>query len=1104
MPGRHKSGGNFRNIIGGHHKAAGTWRKVITGYKKEAGTWIKIYGSASDDSENFIQKLADWSNGTVPDADIVNYDTTNVLDFSNLVTRATAVGGNNTNLKAFNLSVAGWNTAKATTMEGMFRDMTLFNQDCSNFVTTSVTDMGSMFRGCTAFNGSIAGWDTSANTSVVAMFENCAAFNQPVDHLDVSGCWNFYNMFSGCTIFNQPMSSWTTTSMQRTEGMFRNAVAFDQNISNFDMSKVYQTSFMFSGASVYNNGNQSLSTWVLDELVSANNMFDGARAFNNGGSSLTWSLPKTTTVNGMFAQCDTFNVPLAWTNTQVIANWGGLFRSTKAFNQNLNSIDVTGATTFGSMFSYAEAFNNGGAALTFGNQPTALNSVESMFEYTKVYNQSVKFNTSNVTIFKRMFRASEAFNQATLSTMNVGSGTDFTGMFQSNTVFNRGLSCWNTSSATTMDAMFSGAAFNQSIDMWIVPNIPSEPLSFGLATGLQPSWGVAGTFTTGLRSASAWGLYDPRDMSTLFQDTAGTTPVTAVGQNVKYIRDISGNGFHLAWKGGTSQYQEDSTGQGYIKFRSSSEFFPSDGAGGYSNWAASWGLVSVSPGFGVIKDAERTTSRGFPTGGNFYAGDWFAGPFAIVASGDHDSVSGAECVSYNDITVTSARGMFSNLKLDYSVNDYNWSAVTDVTRCFENATNWNNGGEPLVLDLPLVTQATYMFYRCRAFNQSINNVKLTKGSVGVSGPSIDRMIYDGDEFNNGGEPLDFECFGRGVGAIFYNCAKLNVPITRLSFPNAVDMNKMFYGCTIFNQPLPDGFVHDKVTRTDGMFDTCRAFNQPLTNWDTSNVTQTRDMFSDCDVFNQDVSHLNLEKVTHWQSMFKFCRVFNSGAAAGVEGPSLPWTGAAAQYMTGVFDGCTVFNCPLPNMTLGAVETTSQMFYNCFAFDQDISKFNLSVNKSMGSMMRECRSWTNKGVDIDWDLPELGGNNFMDATNIFEGCDVVNINFRLRITSKVTSLDSVFRNLGELGADKSIIIDDVSGVTDFDYMFLTTSKWSGKGNLNTWDVSSGVYFRQMFENCLALDPTDIDLSSWSTGVGAVANNFMNNVPNVGSIGQPTFN
>ena len=54
---------------------------------------------------------------------------------------------------------------------------------------------------------------------------------------------------------------------------------------------------------------------------------------------------------------------------------------------------------------------------------------------------------------------------------------------------------------------------------------------------------AGGGFTPILAAPSAW--YDPSDISTLFQDSAGTTPVTAHGDPVGRMLDKSGNGNHL-------------------------------------------------------------------------------------------------------------------------------------------------------------------------------------------------------------------------------------------------------------------------------------------------------------------------------------------------------------------------------------------------------------------------------------------------------------------------------------------------------------------------------------------------------------------------------
>ena len=59
----------------------------------------------------------------------------------------------------------------------------------------------------------------------------------------------------------------------------------------------------------------------------------------------------------------------------------------------------------------------------------------------------------------------------------------------------------------------------------------------------QPPFNM-GSAARAIAAANNGLLFDIGDMSTLFQDAAGTVPVTAVGQPVGMILDRSGNGNH--------------------------------------------------------------------------------------------------------------------------------------------------------------------------------------------------------------------------------------------------------------------------------------------------------------------------------------------------------------------------------------------------------------------------------------------------------------------------------------------------------------------------------------------------------------------------------
>jgi hypothetical protein len=87
-----------------------------------------------------------------------------------------------------------------------------------------------------------------------------------------------------------------------------------------------------------------------------------------------------------------------------------------------------------------------------------------------------------------------------------------------------------------------------------------SPLRSALRSPLAPrkggGWSPAQLFQPG--DLFLW--YDPSDLSTMFQDTAGTVPVTADGQSVALIRDKGPGGYHRTQSSGPSMPKYKTSG----------------------------------------------------------------------------------------------------------------------------------------------------------------------------------------------------------------------------------------------------------------------------------------------------------------------------------------------------------------------------------------------------------------------------------------------------------------------------------------------------------------------------------------------------------------
>lgn len=149
--------------------------------------------------------------------------------------------------------------------------------------------------------------------------------------------------------------------------------------------------------------------------------------------------------------------------------------------------------------------------------------------------------------------------------------------------------------------------------------------AIGIGIGIPFRYSTsAAAFSPSDLSLAAW--YDPSDTSTLWQDTAGTSPVTADGQSVARMDDKSGNGKHLTQTTGAAcPLYKTSGGLHWLQF---------DGADDYMFRATpAFGLTTLEV-FVALNEASAVGNAGIvsfaPASGN----DWSSTTGLVIETGD--------------------------------------------------------------------------------------------------------------------------------------------------------------------------------------------------------------------------------------------------------------------------------------------------------------------------------------------------------------------------------------------------------------------------------------------------------------------------------------
>jgi len=198
--------------------------------------------------------------------DISTWDTHIVQNMGGMFADATAFNNDGAPMAT---NVNKWNTINVISMNYMFNNAIVFNQDIGSWNTSTVTYMNHMFAGATAFNQDIGSWDTSLVTDMGGMFASATAFNNDgAPMATVGNIWNtstvtyMHSMFNSATAFNQDIGSWDTSTVTDMNSMFYIASAFNQNIGNWDISLVTNMNNMLdlSGINI-TNYNLILNGW---------------------------------------------------------------------------------------------------------------------------------------------------------------------------------------------------------------------------------------------------------------------------------------------------------------------------------------------------------------------------------------------------------------------------------------------------------------------------------------------------------------------------------------------------------------------------------------------------------------------------------------------------------------------------------------------------------------------------------------------------------------------------------------------------------------------------------------------------------------------------
>ena len=190
----------------------------------------------------------------VPELDITEFDTTNIVDMdymfleADLGDRFSLGSPANAQANTPDRNTLTLNTEGVTSMSGMFKDCKVKHLNLSSLRTNNVIDFSDMFCSCNdLIDLNVDGFDTSKAKDFHGMFQGCIKLTQlNVKHFKVDNVLHMSCLFSRCLRLKViDLESWDLSKVSDANEMFAYCEKLEKIIANFNFKMIKEMAFMF-------------------------------------------------------------------------------------------------------------------------------------------------------------------------------------------------------------------------------------------------------------------------------------------------------------------------------------------------------------------------------------------------------------------------------------------------------------------------------------------------------------------------------------------------------------------------------------------------------------------------------------------------------------------------------------------------------------------------------------------------------------------------------------------------------------------------------------------------------------------------------------------